>query len=229
MAPRQSALVAGISLVVMAAAAFFSQFLIFERLVIPGDADATLQQLMSSAALFRTGIFGWLVILVCDITAAWALYLFLKPVHEGLSLIAAWFRLVYAAMLGSGMICFVAVLLLTDSASAASSMPAESLAAQVLLYLNAFESIWSLALIVFGGHLVLAGYVASLTKRIPRLISILLLLAGVGYIAVHLGKTFLPQYAEIVTVAEYGFMAPMIAGELGFAVWLLFRGGKAAS
>jgi hypothetical protein len=95
-----------------------------------------------------------------------------------------------------------------------------------MLYLDAFESMWSIGLIVFGGHLLIVGNVAIKSNGIPKIISILLVIAGVGYMLIHLCNVFLPQYDGVITVLKFVFTVPMIVGELGFGLWLLFKGGK---
>ncbi|WP_430195930.1 DUF4386 domain-containing protein [Paenibacillus thiaminolyticus] len=116
------------------------------------------------------------------------------------------------------------VLLLSNSADYLSI--SEQLQAQAMLYLRAFDSIWSIGLIIFGGHLLIVGYMALKSHVIPKIISILLLLAGAGYILIHLCNAFLPQYDGIKTILTFAFTVPMIAGELGFGLWMLFKGGK---
>ncbi|TXK84847.1 DUF4386 domain-containing protein [Paenibacillus sp. N3.4] len=75
-------------------------------------------------------------------------------------------------------------------------------------------------------HLLIVGYVTLKSDRIPKVISILLLLASIGYMVINLSKTFLSQYDGLISVLNLVFMIPMIAGELGFGIWLLLRGGK---
>ncbi|MFC0214993.1 DUF4386 domain-containing protein [Paenibacillus chartarius] len=222
---KTAARTAGLALILMTLAASFSYGYVHGSLVVPGEAQATLQRLTASSMLFRAEIFGWLLILILDIVVAWAFYLFLKPIHHGLSLLAAWLRLSYASILGIAIMCLIMVSLLTNGSSAAASLFAagRQLPGLAMLFLKAFESVWSVGLIVFGGHLLLVGCLALRSPAIPRIIGILLLAAGAGYVAVHLGRAFAPEYAALVTMLEYGFMLPMIAGELGFALWLLFK------
>lgn len=223
---RNTALTAGISLIIMALAAFFSYGFIHGSLVVQGDASATLQNIMSSTMLFKAEIFGWLIILICDIVVAWALYIFMKPIHKNLSLLGAWFRLIYTAILAIAVLNLLVVLLLSNSTDYVSLFTTDQLQAQTMLFLDAFESIWSMGLIIFGGHLMIVGYVALKSVNIPKVIGILLLIAALGYIVTHLCSSFLPQYDGVLTILEYVFTLPMVAGELGFGLWLLFRGGK---
>lgn len=223
---RKSALTAGISLIIMALAAFFSYGYVHESLMLQGDASATLQNIISQNMLFKAEIFGWIIILICDIVVAWSFYIFLKPINRNLSLLGAWLRLTYATILGIAIMNLIFVLLLSNNTVDLSLLTTEQLQVQVMLYLKAFDSIWSIGLIVFGGHLLIVGWVALKSDSVPKLISILLLIASIGYIVIHLYNTFRPQDHGIITILEFVFTVPMIVGELGFGLWLLFRGGK---
>ncbi|MNZ92168.1 hypothetical protein D3C78_1111830 [compost metagenome] len=166
---------------------------------------------------------GWIIILVCDIVVAWALYLLMKPIHPGLSLLGAWLRLVYAAILGIAVMRLIDVLLLTDGTGYLSLLTSNQLQGQVMLELEAFEKIWSIGLIVFGGHILMIGWIALKWDRIPKIISLFLLAASIGYVVIHLFNILIPQYKGIIIMLEYIFIVPMIAGELGLGLWLLFK------
>jgi Domain of unknown function (DUF4386) len=90
-----AALIAGIGLLLMVIAAPFAELYVFPRLVVPGNAAETTQNIIANKALFTSAIFGYLITFICDLVVAWALYVYLKPVNENLSLLTAWFRLVY--------------------------------------------------------------------------------------------------------------------------------------
>ncbi|MGG6310561.1 DUF4386 domain-containing protein [Paenibacillus macerans] len=210
-------------------AAFFSNGFVHESLVAGDDPGATWNNLQTSNLLFKAEILGWLIILICDIVVAWAFYIFLKPIHRPLALLGAWFRLTYAAMLGGSILILMVVLLLTNQTGYLSALDHEQLQAGTMLFLNAFELAWSAGLILFGGHLLIVGYVAFTSSSIPKVISVLLLLASVGYIVIHLCNVFLPQFEGMIAALEFLFSLPMMLGELGFGLWLMFRGGRAAA
>lgn len=223
---RKTALTAGISLIIMTLASFFSYGFAHASLVVQGDASTTFHNIMSSSMLFKAEIFGFVIILICDIVVAWAFYIFLKPINKSLSLLSAWFRITYAAILGIAILNLIFVLLLSRHTNNLSSFKIEQTQSLMMLFFEAFESIWSIGLIIFGGHLLIVGCVAFKSDGIPKIISILLLIAAVGYILIHLCNTFIPQYDGIITILKFVFTVPMIVGELGFGVWMLFKGGK---
>src|SRR6266536_725766 len=95
---RKAALIAGLGLFVMAIAASFAELYIYPKLVVSGSAAETVKNITANKALFISAIFSYLVAFICDVVVAWALYVLLKPVNEHLSLLTAWFRLVYAVI-----------------------------------------------------------------------------------------------------------------------------------
>ncbi|WP_428910254.1 DUF4386 domain-containing protein [Niallia sp. Krafla_26] len=223
---RKYALTAGIALIIMALAASFSNGYVQGKLVVPNDATVTFNNIISSTALFNAGIFGWLLIFICDVVVAWALYIFLQPINKNISLLGALLRLSYTAVLGVAILNLVFVSLLSSSTDYLFLFGEQQLQTLILLLLEAFHFIWSIGLIIFGGHLIIVGYLAFHSKQIPKIISILLMIASLGYIAIHLFITFLPYFDVMIKTLKVIFTVPMILGELGFGLWLLLQGGK---
>jgi len=222
---RRAALVAGLGIVALAIVAGFAYGFVFQSFVVPGDATATANNIKASEMLFRIGFFSWLAILILDVLVAWALYIFLKPVHKSLSLLAAWLRLVYTAILGTALLNFVIVSLLLSGTDYLSVFKTDQLNALALLFLSAFDAIFSIGLVIFGLHLLTLGYLVSKSGYIPKILGILLLIASLGYLITSSASLLLPNYKAI---AELIFVAPMIIGELGFGLWLIVKGGKDA-
>ena len=216
---RQAAIVAGFGLLIMTIFAVFADFFVFQKLIVPGDAATTANNIIASEMLFRTGIGCILIVLICDVVVAWALYIFLKQVNKNLSLLTAWLRLVYAAMLGIAMLNFVVVLILLSGADYLAVFETDQLHAQVLLFLNAFYDVWALGLIVFGFHLAALGYLAFKSDYIPKILGILLMAAGLGYLIDYFGSLLFPN-SDVAISMVLGW------GELIFMFWLLFKGGK---
>src|SRR5438105_2602424 len=91
------AFIAGLGILLMAASPF-AEFMVYQKLVVPENAAQTAKNILAHQALFRAGILSYLFNFICDIVVAWALYGLLKPVNQSLSLLTAWFQLVYAAI-----------------------------------------------------------------------------------------------------------------------------------
>ena len=82
----------------MALLAPFAQFGVLQTLIVPADAAATTNNIAASAGLFRAAIAAFLLVAILDVVVAWALYVLLRPVNEGLALLVGWLRVVYAAV-----------------------------------------------------------------------------------------------------------------------------------
>ena len=217
---RSAAIIAGVSLLIMAVAAFISYGYAHLSLVVIGDPASTLRNIQESFSLFQLEIVGWVVIILLDIVMSWAFYVYLKPVHAEYSLLAAWLRLIYTAILVSA----VSHLIIASRIIQENSN--EMLASQIMTSIIAFESIWSIGLIVFGTHLIMIGYVAMKATHIPKLISIFIIVAGVSYMLIHVLYGFLPQFEQVTTILETILSIPMMMGEVGFGLWLLLKGRK---
>ena len=215
---RTAALVAGIGLLIMAIAAPFAEMYVLPKLIVSGNAAETAKNIFENRTLFSSAILGYLITFLCDILVAWALYVFLKPVQEDLSLLTAWFRLLYTVIAIVALLNLVNVLKLLDSANTLQAFQQDALFAQVMFLLNTFRSDWNLGLLFFGIHLLLVGYLAFRSNYIPKVIGGLVFLAGLGYLASSL-RPFFP--AINVDFAQYTFF-----GELIFMLWLLIKGWR---
>lgn len=222
---RQAAVTAGIALLVMSVAAIYAYGFVYGSLVVSGDTGATVSGVSERLTLFRTGIAAWMVILVTDVLAAWALYLYFAGVGKALSLLCAWLRLSYAGFLAIAIAWLTVAGNIVSGSNAAVQLLPGTMDSYVSLSVGAFNGAWSIGLIVFGLHLLLLAALALRSQFVPRIIGILLLIAAVGYFTVNLFKLLIPQYSQFLIVLENVLTIPMMA-EIVFAVWLLLRGGK---
>jgi len=220
---RKSALLTGITLLVMAATAVFSFGYVHNTLVIPGNPETTVQNLKSNELLFIAEILGWHIILLCDIVVAWALYTFFKKENQKLSAVTAGFRIIYSVILGVGILHFIYILKILNGTFAIAP---EIINQQVMFHLRSFESLWSFGLIIFGFHLLLLGLLAIKSKTIHHFWGILLVFAAVSYMVIHSSKILLPEFESQIKTIEMILSLPMAFSEVGFAFWLIIRGGK---
>ncbi|MCA1057673.1 DUF4386 domain-containing protein [Rossellomorea aquimaris] len=216
---QKAATSSSVALLVMTCAAFFAQGYAHSSLVIDGDAATTLKNIHASQSLFRLEVLGWLIIVIMDLVVSWGFYVFLKPIHPSYALLAGWLRLLYTAILAIAISHLVI-------ANGMIQGPVSGVAQQVMGSITAFEAIWSLGLIIFGLHLITVGFIAMNTRKIPKVLSILLVLAGFSYFIIHFMYGFIPQIERFTGILELILMAPMVIGELGFGVWLLVKGRK---
>jgi hypothetical protein len=212
---RRDRTIAGGALVLMAVLAGVGVGVAVGGLVTPDDPLRTVGDLVASEGLFRIGIVCLLAVVGLDVVVGWALYRVYRPVDAGLALLAAVLRFVYAAVLlvAVGQLALAADLLGGDLPLTAP----DHMASQALVALGTFERVWNLGLGLFGVHLLLVGRLAYRSGFTPRVLGVLVALAGAGYTVDSVAAVLSAGAAPAVSVY-------LFAGELLLAVWLIASG-----
>jgi hypothetical protein len=216
---RNAAVITGIALFIMAIMAPIANFSILQKLIVPGDAETTLSNVITEGGSFRVATALFLIVALLDILVAWGLYIFLKPVNKSLSLLTAWLRVVYATMLGVVTISLVNVIQLTDGGGLAILPDTGDLHGLVMQSLMRFDYGWEFSLIIFGFHLLILGFLVFKAGYMKRILGILLLIAALGYLIDGFGRLLSPGYGTGISV--YTFI-----GEIVLIFWLLIAGGR---
>jgi len=217
-----AAMVAGLGLLIMVAAAPFAELYVFPKLIVPGNPTETAGNLAANKSLFAYGVFGYLITFLCDVVVAWALFMFMEPVNENLSMLTSWFRLVYAVISLAALLNLVNAFRLLDGSAYLTALGPNLLNAQIQISVDAFRSAWHFGLVFFGIHLGFLGYLIIRSTYVPRILGVLLIIAGLGYLTTSLKPFFFRD--SPLRFAEYTFF-----GELVFMLWLLFKGSRIPS
>ena len=136
----------------------YAEFSIYPKLVIPGHIEQTVQNIGAHRGLFAAAIFCYLITFIEDVVVAWALYFLLAPVNKSLSLLTAWFGLIYTAIGLFGLLNLFTIFRVLNTPDYLTLFGSGPLHAQVQLLLSFFRYDWSISLVIFGIHLVLTGY-----------------------------------------------------------------------
>lgn len=212
---RRASAIAGVALLVMAVLGIFANFIGPGGIATEGDPARIVTDISNAEGTFRAGIVSFVVVAVLDVVVAWALYTVFEPVSRSLSLLAAWFRVVYAGVLVVAVSHLIGVLAILETPELAGSSQAQ-LHAQALLELNTFNEIWSAGFVSFGVHLLVLGYLAYRAGYVPTYLGVLLAIAGLGYLVDSIGPLVYSGYS--IELALFTFV-----GEIVLIVWLLIR------
>ena len=204
---RRASLTAGVGLALMAVLAGFAVFGAIAAQITPGDAARTAQDIAASQGVFRLGIAGLIVVVILDVIVAAALYILFAPVNRMVAIMAAGFRIAYAA------VYLVAIAQLVIAVDLLGNP------AQALLAVNAYDTIWHVGLILFGVHLLLIGALAYRSGYVPKIFGILLVIAGAGYLVDGFGAVLVQDYA--ISIGAFTFV-----GEVALIFWLLISGRR---
>ena len=215
----KAATIAGIGLLIMTLTVPFAEFKILPDLVDSNSASKTAANIADNTFLFNVAIFLILITIVCDIVVAWALYIFLAPVSKRLSLVTAWFRLLYTGVYLVAVTNLIKVYALTKGSSYFLSNSSEQVSEFILFYIKSYKYEWFFGLVLFGLYLMLLGFLVLKARYIPKVMGWLLIIAGLGYVIGH-SKVFL--FPELNT----SFSMITALGELVFMLWLLIKGSR---
>lgn len=214
---RQAALIAGFGYLL--GPVTYAEFSIYPKLVIPTSIEQTVQNIGAHQGLFAAAILCYLIEFIEDIVIAWALYFLLLPVNRAVSLLTAWFRLMYTAIALFGMLKLVTVFQLVNSPDYLATFGPGPLHAEIKLLLGTFRDDWSIGLVLFGIHLVLLGYLICRSGYIPTLLGVLLVIDGLAWVVNCLQPYLYPN-------AHLRFLFIAFFGEVFLMLWLLIRGWK---
>jgi Domain of unknown function (DUF4386) len=204
---RKASTTAGVGLLAMSLLSALGYLIAVKGQLVPGNAARTARNIAGHEGLFRFGIVSLYLVAALDVVVAWALYGMFQPVSEALSKLAAWLRVAYAVVF------IVAISQLIGALRAH---------AQALHHINTFTDIWDAGLVLFGLSLFLLAYLAYRSRYVPKLLGLLLAIAGLGYI-----------FDSVVRALVRGSSSDVSAitgiGEFVFALWLVIRGRRIAS
>ena len=223
---RRAAIIAGIAYAVLTVLALFAMS-VLNGVTEPDDPAATVDNIATSKTLFGASLAAFTIVLIADGVVAWALYVFFQRTSRELSLFAAFFRIAYVATAAAALMNLLVVLKLVDGAGYSTTLDTGGRAAQVMLSLDAYNEGFFLALVFFGVHLLLLGYVMVRSDYAPSVLGMLVVLAGIAYVVIDLVRVAQPDYRD-----HEDLLLPLLAvlavpGEIGLIGWLLWKGGKA--
>lgn len=223
--PRVYARVAGLLYLVLLVGGMFGEMFVRSRLIVPGDAATTASNIRASAFLFRAGFASELLVFASDVALGAIFYVWLAPVSKVLSLTAAFFRLVMAAILGINLLNHFAVALLLSGDDYLKVFEKDQLDALALLFLKAHQHGYLIGLVFFGLHCAVLGYLMFESGYFPKVLGVLLMIAGAGYLGNSFTFFLFPSHAAGALSAVY--LVPATIAEVSFLIWLLVKGVRA--
>jgi len=218
---RKIARITGLLYLIIIVCGLFSEMFVRSNLIVPGDATATAHNIIASESLFRIGFASDLIMVICDIGVALALYVLLKPVNKGLALLAAFFRLAQATIIGINLLNHFTALLLLSGADYLTVFETDQLHALVMLFLQMHAHGYLISGVFFGLSCFVLGYLFFKSEYIPRILGVLLIFATFGYLIDSFTNFLFPRYAGIT---EWLVVASAVIAELSLCLWFLVKG-----
>lgn len=194
---------------------FFGIIYVPSVLVVPGDAVTTSRNIMASEWLFRSGTVSHLISQVILIFLVLALYRLLKPVNKSHAMLMVVLALPAVPIAFLNEVNHLAALRLLANADD-GAFTANQLRAQAMLFLDMRENGILFALVFWGLWLLPLGLLVFRSGFLPKLLGVLLVISGAGYVIDSGTQLLSPGFA---TISQFTFV-----GEILLTLWLLIRG-----
>src|SRR5271166_3024995 len=223
--PQRYARMGGVLYLAIIVLGAFAEGFVANSLIVSGDASKTAHNIMTSPELWRLSVAGDLIVVLCAVPLLWIEYLLLRPVSKHLVLLAVLFNVVSLAVEAISKLFLLAVMPTLGSADYLRAFEPEQLQILANLALRSHDIAFNIALLFFGFTCVLNGYLIFRSGYLPKLVGILMQIAGLSYLTACSAALFAPAFADLITP---GILLPPLIGESSFCLWLLVKGVNVA-
>jgi len=215
--PRFKARMAGVFYLLTTLTRMFVEIFVRNRLVVSDDAAATATNILAHEPLWRWGFAADIIAFASYVALTALFYELFKPVNRSVSLVAAFFSLVACAVQAVSSLFHLAPLVLLGGAPYLRVFNEEQLQALALMFLRLRAQCYhNIGLVFFGLYCLLIGYLIFRSTFLPRIIGVLMMLAGLSYLM------FLsPPLARYLQ--PYVLFFPGV-GQISLTLWLLVMG-----
>jgi hypothetical protein len=214
--PRFKARLTGLLWVLEGSAAVLGQFVVLRRLVVSGDATATANNILANEPLYWLGFAAALVAVAFHLTYTVLVYDLFTPVNKSFARLTAFFSVVACTLQAVVCLLYLVPMLLLGGERYLNVFSMEQVRALALMDLKLEADAFNVYILFFGFFLALIGYLVFRSTFLPRIIGVLLALAGLGYLtllAPPLADSLYPFY-----------LAPDVLAEPTLVLWLLIVG-----
>ncbi len=201
----------------------FSLLYIPSSFMVMGDATATANKIRASESLFRLGIVAELISATIFIFMGLAFYDLLKEINKKHALLMLTLVLISVPISYLNELNRVAALILSNGTHLSAALDQRQLDALAMAFFHLHGDGVLLAQIFWGLWLFPFGVLVYRSGFLPRILGILLIPAGLGYVATSFTSLLFPAYGDLV------FHIAAVLGGLGEGsamLWLLIKGAK---
>ena len=200
-------------LVLSFAAGGFGEAYVPSKLIVSGDAAATMHNIQTSATLFRLGFIGYLIEATCDVSLALVFYMLLKPVRTDVALLAAFFGILGTALFAVAELFYVAPSFILNAGALKTFTP-DQVTSLAMLSLRFFTWGSGIFLAFYGTAWLLRAYLMFRSGYFPKAIAVLMGMGGLAFVLKNVALVLAPTYRS-------GWLLLLIMpGGLALTAWL---------
>jgi hypothetical protein len=196
-------------------------------IVVPSDPAGTLANIVDRRGLYLAGIGADAAVMLIEIMALTMLYFMFRPVSATVSFAAAMARLSMVGVMAAMLFFHAGLSVLADPGALAGFGPEQRAGVAGLLLDMHHAGIWIWQLF-FSLHLILLGWLVRSSGQYPRLLGLAIMIGATGYAADSIYAFAFPDVTAL-SYLRIGFLVIVTLAEVGFALWLLIRGPRAAA
>lgn len=218
---KNLARIAGFCYLVVIATGLFSEVFVRQALRVSDNALATANNIQTHEMLYRWGFVADLINFVVGLPCVLIIYALFKRVNKLLLQLALAFVVIQTAIIAVNLLNQISPLLLLSNETYLNTFQPNQLATLSLLSLNLQAQGYAIGLVFFGFYCLIAGYVIYTSQMIPKLLGILYMIAGAGYVI----NSFTMFLSKGIANPLFIYLAiPIFIGELSLCLWLLIKG-----
>ena len=219
---RAAAKVAGLAFLFTMVIVVFANYWLLNPLMVPGNPAATAQNIVAHERQFRIIVICFLMYSAGVVVLLTALYVILRPVSQGLALVGAFFRLIFALLWLLTTLNLLSALRIAHGATYLQAFEPNRLQALARLHLAANFDDYYVGLPFFGLAATVCSYLWLKSGYIPRGLAAFGLISSAWCVLSAFIFLVFPGFAKPVN--PYWFDSPMALFELALGFWLLFKG-----
>lgn len=223
--PLLLARTAGIASLIGIVTGAFDIGYVHNTLFVDGNPAATMHNILAHETLFRLGFAAHILLLLCNVPSEIISFILFRRVNAVVAGIAMGCGLVGTAIEGLAMLHAYVPLQVAVEGGALDALGADKLQALAYLSLQLQNMGLLISFAFYGLDEMLAGFVIFRSGFLPRVLGILLGLAGLSYFTDGFTSFLAPSLNQ--RLMPY-LLFPCLPGEGLYALWLAIRGVNVA-
>ena len=214
--PRSLARIAGACQLLEAITATFGQVIILGKLVVSGNAAVTAANILGHVQLYWCGFASSILAVILNLAWILLMYELLKVVNRRISVLATLVMLMGCAMLAVTALFYLAPLVILQGGGSLSTFTAAQLQALAAAFLRLNTYAFDIHTVFFGVWCLLTGYLIFKARFLPRVLGILLIVSGSGWVLYLSPPLAAPLFPFIAAASAIG--------EIPLELWLIVVG-----
>lgn len=219
---KRNARVAGILYIIMDVFMIFSGMFVDPKIYVPGDAAATISNILAFDWLLRLGFVSWIVSYIIFLFLVLVLYNLFQSVDKGQARLMVILVVASVPLSILNMLNQYAPIVLLGGAGHLSAFNPVQLQTLSMVFLDLYHNGIMVAEIFWGLWLIPLGILVWKSRFVPKVLGVLLIIGCFGHLLSFLSTFLFPDYSEfLIPISEM-----VMIGELPIFLWLLIKGVK---